>query len=87
MTLLAVALIDLAIFGSLGGLWIGGTVFIVVLHRWILRFERGEGPADSAGETTSSVPSVSVKAEPVRPQPRPVLPQTAAARQALVSNS
>jgi len=42
MPLLAVRLIDLAIFGSLGALWIGGATFIVLLYRWILRRERGE---------------------------------------------
>jgi hypothetical protein len=39
MALLAVRLLDLAIFGSLGGLWIAGAVFIVLLYRWIARFE------------------------------------------------
>lgn len=43
MVLLAVRAIDVAIFGTLGGLWIGGAVFIVVLYRWIARFERGAG--------------------------------------------
>lgn len=40
MVLVAVRLIDVAIFGSLGGLWIGGAVFIAVLYRWLFRFER-----------------------------------------------
>lgn len=45
MTLLAaVRPIDLAIFGSLGLLWIGGLVFIVVLYRWIRRFDAESGP-------------------------------------------
>lgn len=47
MALLAVRLIDVAIFASLGGLWIGGAIFIVLLYRWILRFERGEDPTDA----------------------------------------
>lgn len=37
MSLLAVRAIDLAIFGTLGALWVGGAVFIVVLYRWIAR--------------------------------------------------
>jgi hypothetical protein len=85
MPLLAIRLIDLAIFGSLGALWIGGATFIVVLYRWILRFERGDGPSDAAA------------GEPVRVQPEPavhdripsrvVLPQTATARGVLVTHS
>ena len=47
MALIAPRLIDLAIFGSLGALWIFGLVFIVVLYRWIRRFEE-EGPGDAA---------------------------------------
>lgn len=49
MSLLAIRLIDLAIFGSLGALWIGGATFIWLLYRWILRFERGDGPTTEAG--------------------------------------
>lgn len=49
MPLLAVRLIDLAIFGSLGALWIGGATFIWLLYRWILRFERGDEPNTEAG--------------------------------------
>lgn len=40
MFLLAVRAIDVAIFGTLGGLWLGGAVFIFVLYRWIARNER-----------------------------------------------
>ncbi|MBL4685424.1 MAG: hypothetical protein JKY37_12590 [Nannocystaceae bacterium] len=38
--LLAVRAIDLAIFGTLGGLWVVGATFIYVHYRWILRRER-----------------------------------------------
>lgn len=62
MPLLAIRLIDLAIFGSLGGLWIGGAIFIVLLYRWILRFERGDGPTDDA---------VGVPVEPLRARSEP----------------
>jgi hypothetical protein len=80
MPLLAVRLIDLAIFGSLGALWIGGATFIVLLYRWILRFERGEGPTLAAG-----VP-VLAKPEPAPRERIPALaiPQTATAREGLV---
>lgn len=85
MPLLAVRLIDLAIFGSLGALWIGGATFIWLLYRWILQFERGSGPTSEAG-----VP-VLAKREPVRPEPAPQgriparvgLPRAATARDGL----
>ncbi len=38
--LIAARPIDFAIFGTLGSLWLGGSVFIVLLYRWIFRFER-----------------------------------------------
>jgi hypothetical protein len=53
MVLLAVRAIDVAIFGTLGGLWIGGAVFIVLLYRWIIRFERSGVPSDGAGAVTT----------------------------------
>ncbi len=62
MVLLAVRLIDLAIFGSLGGLWLGGVLFIVVLYRWILRYERaGAGAgviANADAGVTGDAPEV-----------------------------
>ncbi len=54
MVLLAARAIDFAIFGTLGGLWIGGAVFIVVLYRWILRRERAELPGDGARPRTAA---------------------------------
>lgn len=83
MPLLAVRLIDLAIFGSLGALWIGGATFIVLLYRWILRFERGDGPTTEAGAP------VPVQPEPVvreRVSARMPMPQTATAREGLVAS-
>lgn len=56
MCMLAVRLIDLAIFGSLGVLWIGGATFIVLLYRWILRLERGNGPTTEAGVPVHAKP-------------------------------
>ena len=44
--LLAVRPIDLAIFFTLGTLWVFGAGFIVVLYRWILRFEAETGDPD-----------------------------------------
>jgi hypothetical protein len=35
--------IDVAIFGTLGALWVLGALFIVALIRWILRYEREQG--------------------------------------------
>lgn len=45
MVVVAARLIDYAIFGSLGGLWLFGGLFIVVLYRWIGRFERDQAPS------------------------------------------
>ncbi len=42
MFLLGVRLIDLAILASMGSLWVFGALFIVVLYRWILNFERDQ---------------------------------------------
>jgi hypothetical protein len=36
----AMRAIDLAIFGTLGGLWIIGAVFIWLVLRWVIRYER-----------------------------------------------
>jgi hypothetical protein len=78
MPLLAVRLIDLAIFGSLGALWIGGATFIVLLYRWILRFERGEGPTTEAGIPVLAEPQPAPRE---RVPPRVAIPQAATARE------
>jgi hypothetical protein len=72
MALLAVRLIDLAIFASLGGLWIGGGVFIVLLYRWILRFERGDGPSNAVSEPVHAQPE---PASRERVPPRVAIPE------------
>lgn len=53
MSSAAVRPIDLAIFFSLGTLWIFGATFIVLLYRWIIRFEK-RGPAEDGGKEQSS---------------------------------
>ncbi|MEX1361877.1 MAG: hypothetical protein AB1Z98_02055 [Nannocystaceae bacterium] len=68
----------MAIFGSLGTLWVGGAVFIVVLYRWILRYERQQGPI-----APDAVP-VTAPPRPERAAPR-MLPATATAREALAA--
>jgi hypothetical protein len=40
--MIAVAFIDLAIFFTIGALWIFGTGFIIVLYKWIAGFEAAE---------------------------------------------
>lgn len=85
MPLLAVRLIDLAIFGSLGGLWIGGAIFIWVLYRWILRFERGDGPTDAAAGAPARVQPEPAACE-LLPS-RVAMPHPATAREALASHS
>jgi nitrate reductase NapE component len=37
---MTIRFIDLAIFGSLGALWVAGFGFIVLLYRWIRNYER-----------------------------------------------
>lgn len=51
--LIAVRPIDLAILGTLGALWLGGALFIFVLYRWIIRYERAQGGGDPTGIATS----------------------------------
>ncbi|MCH9681521.1 MAG: hypothetical protein K0V04_08815 [Deltaproteobacteria bacterium] len=60
MVLVAVRFIDIAIFCSLGALWVGGIVFIAVLYRWIVRFEREE--RDRASSLAASVEATPVPA-------------------------
>jgi hypothetical protein len=50
--LIAVRPIDLAILGTLGTLWLGGALFIYVLYRWIIRYERERGGGDPTGIAT-----------------------------------
>jgi hypothetical protein len=78
MPLLAVRLIDLAIFGSLGALWIGGATFIVLLYRWILRLERGDEPSTEAGAPVLAEPPPAVRGHA---SPRVTIPQAATARE------
>ncbi len=70
MILLAVRAIDVAIFGTLGGLWIGGAIFIVVLYRWIIRFERSNPPDDGA----NAIPAAPVTEAKDRNRPAVGLP-------------
>ena len=39
MSLLALRFLDVAIFGSMGGLWIFGATFIYFVWRWAIRTE------------------------------------------------
>lgn len=71
MTLLAVRAIDLAIFATLGGLWVGGAIFIVVLYKWIARFERSAQPPDAPAplpaakaRTSAAQPDITGAAHP-----------------------
>ncbi len=76
MVLIAARLIDVAIFGSLGILWIGGALFIVVLYRWILRFEREEhqgasfpvASPDPSAQAVTPPPARGVPAVQLRPE-------------------
>lgn len=89
MTLLAARLIDLAIFGSLGALWIGGAIFIVLLYRWILGFERGEGPTTEAGVPVlaEARPAAQGRVPPRVAPPRPAPPREGYATDGLASHS
>ncbi len=58
MVLLAVRAVDVAIFATLGLLWIFGALFIVALYRWILRYERSDrSPPDAYAVTAEPAPS------------------------------
>ena len=73
MALIAVRLIDLAIFASLGTLWIGGAIFIVVLYRWILRFERERDPI--APDAVPVEAELAATPEPERAEPERIVPR------------
>jgi len=64
MGLLAVRAIDLAIFGTLGGLWVFGAAFIYVLYRWIARYERENGVDGGASARPAPVSKPAVAKEP-----------------------
>lgn len=69
MPLLGMRLIDLAIFGTLGSLWVGGAFFLYFLYRWVIRFERDGGSPPAQLEPEPVAPSV--HPESARPQARP----------------
>jgi hypothetical protein len=46
MGLIAMRAIDLAIFGTLGTLWAVGAVFIYLVWRWVIRYERSRTTED-----------------------------------------
>lgn len=59
MGLVAVRAIDLAIFGTLGGLWLFGATFIYVLYRWIARYERDNGiDGGASAQPVSAKPAI-----------------------------
>lgn len=66
MGLLAVRAIDLAIFGTLGSLWLFGATFIYVLYRWIVRYERDNGIDGGATPQPVSVAKRAVVQQPRR---------------------
>ena len=70
MLLLGMRLIDLAIFGTLGSLWVGGALFIFVLYRWVIRFERDGGQPPAQAEPVAQT----VRPELSRPKARPQKP-------------
>lgn len=66
--------IDVAIFGTLGLLWIFGALFIVALYRWIRRFEHEQDPhGPDLVPRTIVVPAVE--------RPSSVVPRPAVARE------
>lgn len=75
MTLIAVRFVDVAIFGTLGTLWIGGLVFIIALYRWIIRIERERKAIVPASSTAGVVrPESSAPVVSTTPRPRAALP-------------
>jgi hypothetical protein len=53
--LIAVRPIDVAILGTLGALWLGGALFIYVLYRWIIRYERAESSGTPPGVAENEI--------------------------------
>ncbi len=74
MLLLGMRLLDFAIFGTLGTLWLGGAVFVVLLWRWVIRFERGDDVPPVKPEPMAQA----VRPEPTRPPTRHQKPLVAA---------
>jgi hypothetical protein len=63
-SLIAIRPIDLAIFGTLGALWVGGALFVYLLYRWILRYERAQGSGDSPDVAKSPVDDAHAPSRP-----------------------
>lgn len=68
MSLLALRFLDVAIFGSMGGLWIFGATFIYFVWRWAMRTEEerskpqmqaGDPPVPPAAPLQTSAPKAS----------------------------
>ncbi len=83
MALMAVRFIDVAIFGTLGGLWLGGAVFIVFLYRWILRWEREQDPTnlEPVPAVEPTVADASARSSSSRAVPRPAMAHEVAVAQ------
>lgn len=68
--LLAVRAIDVAIFGSMFGLWCFGAWFIAVVWRWVFRFEATSGdsfaPSGDVEPTAVTARVASASALPLR---------------------
>lgn len=54
LSLLAARPIDFAIFFTMGGLWLFGAIFIVLVWRWILRFDANPDPRPKVSPTPST---------------------------------
>lgn len=68
--LLAVRPIDLAIFGTMGALWLGGALFIVLVWRWVIRYEReSQGPSIERDAVPPRREGASTSTASPRPQP------------------
>jgi hypothetical protein len=78
MAFIALRPIDLAIFASLGALWIVGVLFVIALYRWIRRFEREE--------TGPTQPELAPSPKPARERPEAVITHEAA-REALAAQT
>jgi hypothetical protein len=86
-SLLAVRPIDLAILGTLGALWAGGAVFIYLLYRWILRYERAQGSGDSPGVATISFDDGHAPSRPRDKEPKRSLGSAPASEPALSAHA
>ena len=67
MSLLALQLLDVAIFGTMGGLWIFGAAFIYFVWRWAIRTEAERANPVMQGGEPPFPPAAPLAGRPAKP--------------------